>query len=188
MEKKVKIVKDKTKCNHWKNTQDVIIWFEDILNKKSNTLIAFDICDFYPSITEELLDKALDFASHYIEITNDERVIIKHTKKTTLYSNNMPWRKIRSDFDATMGSFDSAETCEMVGLFLLSQLTHRDVNVGLYRADGLATCTKKPKQVETIKKEMCKTFKRNSLQITIEANKKSCRLSRHHIGSENINI
>ena len=172
LEKIVKVVKDKTKYNHWKNTQDVITWFEGIPNKKSNTFIAFDICDFYPSITEELLDKALDFASHYIEITNDEREIIKHAKKTTLYSNNMPWRKIRSDFDVTMGSFDGAETCELVGLFLLSQLTHLDVNVGLYRDDGLATCTKTPKQVEAIKKEMCKIFKRNSLQITIEANKK----------------
>ena len=84
----------------------------------------------------------------------------------------MPWRKIKSDLDVTMGSFDGAETCELVGLFLLSQLTHLDVNVGLYRDDGLATCTKTPKQVETIKKEMCKIFKRNSLQITIEANKK----------------
>ena len=85
----------------------------------------------------------------------------------------MPWRKIRSDIDVTMGSFDGAETCELVGLFLLSQLTHLDVNVGLYRDDGLATCTKTPKQVEAIKKkEMCKIFKRNILQITIEANKK----------------
>ena len=73
-------------------------------------------------------------------------------KKTTLYSNNMPWHKIRSDLDVTMGSFDGAETCELVGLFLLSQLTHLDVNVGLYRNDGLATCTKTPKQVEAIKK------------------------------------
>ena len=81
LEKIVKVVKDKTKYNHWKNTQDVITWFEDIPNKKSNTFIAFVICDFYPSITEELLDKALDFACHYIEITNDEREIIKHTKK-----------------------------------------------------------------------------------------------------------
>ena len=64
-----------------KQKQDVITWFEDIPNKKSNTFIAFDICDFYPSINEELLDKALDFASHYIKITNDERVIIKHTKR-----------------------------------------------------------------------------------------------------------
>ena len=83
----------------------------------------------------------------------------------------MPWRKIRSDFDLTMGSFDGAESCELVGLFLLPQLTHLDDNVGLYRDDGLATCTKSPKQVEAIKKEICKIFKHSSLQITIEANK-----------------
>ena len=58
LEKILKVVKDKTKYKHWKNTQDVITWFEDIPNKKSNTFIAFDICDFNPSITEELLDKA----------------------------------------------------------------------------------------------------------------------------------
>ena len=70
-----------------------------------------------------------------------------------------------------MGTFDGAETCELVELFLLSQLTHLDVNVELYRDDGLVTCTKSPKQVEAIKKEMCKIFKHNSLRITIEANK-----------------
>ena len=71
-----------------------------------------------------------------------------------------------------MGSFDGAETCELVGLFLLSQLSHLSVYVGLYRDDGLATCTKTPKQVEAVKKEMCKIFKKHNLQITIEANKK----------------
>ena len=50
----------------------------------------------------------------------------------------MPWRKIRSGFDVTIGSFDGAETCELVGMFLLS---HLYVNVGLYRDDGLATGT-----------------------------------------------
>ena len=84
----------------------------------------------------------------------------------------MPWRKIKSDFDVRMGSFDGAETYERVGLFLLSQLTHPDVNVGLYRDDGLATCTKSPKQVEAIKRRNVQTFKDNSLQITIEGNKK----------------
>ena len=68
-----------------------------------------------------------------------------------------------------MGSFDGAETCELVGLFLLSQLSHLSVNVGLYRDDGLATCTKTPKQVEALKKEI---FKKHKLQITIEASKK----------------
>ena len=71
-----------------------------------------------------------------------------------------------------MGSFGGAETCELVGLFLLSQLTHLDVNVEILRDDGLATCTKMPKPVEAIKKEMCKIFKHKNLQITIEANRK----------------
>ena len=57
---------------------------------------------------------------------------MKHIKKTYLYSNNMPWREIRSEFDVTMGSFNGAETCELAGLFLLS---HIDVNVRLYRDD-----------------------------------------------------
>ena len=54
----------------------------------------------------------------------------------------------------------------------MSQLTHLNVNVGLYRDDVLATCTKSPKQVEAIKKEMCKIVKHNSLKITIKANEK----------------
>ena len=152
MENIVKNVREKTKSNHWKNSQDVIKWFRDTPNKKAHTFITFDICDFYPSITEELLDKALDFASYHTEVTEDDKVIIKHTKKTTLYSKNVPWCKSSSDFDVTMGSFDGAETCELVGLFLLSQLSHLSVNVGLYRDDGLATCSKTPKQVEAIKK------------------------------------
>ena len=48
---------------------------------------------------------------HIKEITRDERMIIKHTKKTTLYSNNMPWCKKWSDFGITMDSSDGAETC-----------------------------------------------------------------------------
>ena len=86
---------------------------------------------------------------------------------------------IRSDVDVKMSSFDGAETSELVGLFLLSQLTHLDVN------DGLTACTKMPNQAEAAKKEICKKFNHNKLQITIESNKKSCIFPRHHIGSEN---
>ena len=77
-------------CSHSKNTHDVIKRFGDIPNKKLHTFIAFDTSDFYPPITEKPLNKALDFASHYIEIKTDERMINTHTKKTTLYNNNMP--------------------------------------------------------------------------------------------------
>ena len=43
--------------------------------------------------------------------------------------------------------------------------------IGLYRDDGLATCNKTARETENIKKEICKIFKENKLNITIEANK-----------------
>jgi len=70
-----------------------------------------------------------------------------------------------------MGSFDGAETCELVGLYLLSQLQHLDINIGLYRDDGLAICRKTARQIDIIKKEICTIFTRNNLSITIDANK-----------------
>ena len=59
-----------------------------------------------------------------------------------IHNNNTPWCK-RGDsmFDVTMGSFDGAEICDLSRTnFLLSQLQHLEINVGLYRDDGLAVC------------------------------------------------
>ena len=58
-------VKTATKLNQWKNTDEVITWFNNVEDKQNNAFICFDVCEFYPSITEELLDKALDFAKNY---------------------------------------------------------------------------------------------------------------------------
>ena len=70
-----------------------------------------------------------------------------------------------------MGSYDGAETGELVGSFLLSQLQNLDVNIGLYRDDGLAISNASPRDTENIKKEICRVFNQNGLRITIEANK-----------------
>ncbi len=76
-------------------------------------------------------------------------------------------------FHVTMGSFDGAETCELVGSYLLSQLAAEYGNdIGLYRDDGLAALDKSPREIENIKKRICKVFSDNNLKITIEANKK----------------
>ena len=40
--------------------------------------------------------------------------------------------------DVTMGSYDGAESTDLVGLFLLHQLKHLPIDIGLYRNDGLA--------------------------------------------------
>ena len=132
------------------------------------------MCEFYPSITEDLLSSALSFASKYDTISDDEKHIILQAKQSTLYNRGSPWSKRdgNSKFDVTMGSFDGAETCELIGLYLLSQLQHLDINIGLYRDDGLAACHKTPRQVELLKKKICAIFAKNNLHITIDANKK----------------
>ena len=52
-----------TQINQWKNTSSVLSWFNGLENKEALSFICFDVCDFYPSINEKLLSKALDFAS-----------------------------------------------------------------------------------------------------------------------------
>ena len=54
-----------------------------------------------------------------------------------------------------MGSWDGAEVCEIVGLFLLSRLQHLSINVGLYRDDGLAVTDLRPRLAELEKKKIC---------------------------------
>ena len=84
------------------------------------------------------------------------------------------------EFDVTMGSYDGAETCELVGSFLLSQLQDLNINLGLYRDDGLAITNATPRVTENIKKEICRIFNNNGLRITIESNKNN-QLPRRHI-------
>ena len=76
-------------------------------------------------------------------------------------------------FDVTMGSYDGAESCELVGAFLLHKIKAKyGNNFGLYRDDGLGVTNATPRQVEMIKKDLCSIFSEYGLKITIEANKK----------------
>ena len=66
-----------------------------------------------------------------------------------------------------MGSFDGAETCELVGCYILSRLTEKYGNsIGLYRDDGLSAFNKTPQEIERIKKDICQIFRDNDLKIT----------------------
>ena len=64
--------------NQWRNTQNVIEWFGNIEQKSRHSFISFDIVDFYPSISENLLDQALSWASSLAEISHEDISIIKH--------------------------------------------------------------------------------------------------------------
>ena len=72
-----------------------------------------------------------------------------------------------------MGSYDGAETCELVGSLLLSQLHTKCGNkIGLYWDDSLAVTDASPRETEKTKKEITGIFKEHGLRITIEVNKK----------------
>ncbi len=102
-------------------------------------------------------------------------VIIMQSKSSLLFTENDTWRKKSSKtlFDVTMGSYDGAETCELVGSYLLSKLTPLIGNsIGLYREDELAASNKTPREIENIKKTICQTFSDHNLKLTISANMK----------------
>ena len=150
----------------------MIEWLKAIENKQHHSFIGFDIVEFYPSISQDLLNRALDFVSAYDNTTNDERNMIIHAKNSILIHKQQSWQK-KGDitFDVTMGSYHGAKTCELVGSFLLPQLQNLDINIGLYRDDGLAISNASPRVTENIMKEYVTSLIFNGLRVTIEAYK-----------------
>ena len=170
----VSALKAKTQLKQWKNSFSVIEWFKSLGDKKTLSFIQFDIVEFYPSISEKLLKDALNYAKNLVELTKDEIQLILQTKQAILFNKNQPWvKKGGKSFNVTMGSYDGAETADLVGLYLLSQLSKLNLNIGLYRDDGLAVCNLKPRQAELTRKKLCEIFKENGLKITSVANVKN---------------
>lgn len=169
-----KSVLEHTKVNLWRNTGDTLDWFAKIGQKSEYRFVIFDIVEFYPSISAELMNKALDFASKYTPVSDNDRHIINHSKSSLLrYADEFWGKKANSNtFDVTMGSFDGAETCELIGIYILNlinvQIGH---NFGLYRDDGLGILKGSPQTIERTKKQICALFKDLNLRITIEVNK-----------------
>ena len=167
------IVRDKSKVNQWKNTGAVIDWFRNITDKKRLKFVQFDICDFYASISEDLINESLDYAEQFVAIGNQDRKIIIQANQALLFDKETPWvKKGNSVFNVGMGSFDGAEICETIGLFLLSKLKTLKIDLGLYRDDGLGVCALTARQMEQMKKDMCRIFGDYGLRITVDVNHK----------------
>ena len=72
-----------------------------------------------------------------------------------------------------MGSFDGAEICEIVGIYLLDKLSNLlgKENVGFYRDDGLAAINSCSGPVlDRTRKSIIALFKKEGLNIAIETN------------------
>ena len=104
-------------------------------------MIKFIITEFYPSIIESLLKKSIEYVETFTKIEGNAINATKLARKSLLFNKDGTWVKKGDDalFDLTMGSFDGAKVCELVGLCLLdkqSSLIGRE-NVGLYIDDLL---------------------------------------------------
>ena len=99
-----------------------------------------------------------------------------HSRRSLLYCKAEPWVKKENDhFDVTMGAYDGAEVCELVGIYLqfLLSKSYNMGHYGLYRDDGLAVFDNINGQTaEKIKKDFQRIFKENELDLVITSNMK----------------
>ena len=89
-------------------------------------MVKFDIESFYPSISLHLFQPAIEFAREKVDITVTDISITMQARKKLLFHECIPWdnRLDNEDFDVPVGLNDGAEVCELVGAFLLNNLSH----------------------------------------------------------------
>ena len=150
-------VRKKLGVNHWVSTQDTLRWFKKLDNKNQRYFLKMDITSFYPSITENLLEEALEFVSGYVNLSEKEKNIIMHSRKTLLFNGDDVWVKRHGKplFDVAMGSMDGAEIAKTVGLLILFELGKfmKIKDVGLYRDDLLAAILGSKSAIERLRKK-----------------------------------
>ena len=147
--------REKTGLKQWQNTDSVINWFKNIQNKKNQKFIQFDVVNFYPSISAELLAAAIEWARDFTHISDQDKKIMMESKKSLIFRKGAPWcKRANSEFDIGQGSYDGAEACELVGLYILHELRslHLNADIGKYRDDGLAETSSSSRQIVIIKK------------------------------------
>ena len=170
-------IRSKAQPRQWQNTTSVIDWFSSIKDKNKHSFLVFDIVDFYPSISEQLLKLSLEYTKQHTTVTDEEIEIIMHSRKTLLFDKNEPWVK-RGDspmFDVAMGCYDGAEVCELVGLYILHKLSSAYPNgsIGLYRDDGLAVFKNmNARSGDKTRKVFCQILDDLGLKITVQSNLK----------------
>ena len=90
---------------------------------------------------------------------------ISYFFQTTMFGS----RKITTLFDVLMGSFHGAKICDLVGLYILSNLGNVFSNCGLYRDDGLGVIDlAKPVVYDRTRKQVFKVMPDIGFKITLD--------------------
>ena len=121
------------------------------------------------------MSNPFNFAKEITDISREDIQIMYHTRKS-FFNNEKPWIKREGNlFYVTIGAYDGARICELVGIFMLNKISEKynKNDVGLYRDDGLAVFKNiSGPESEHIKKNFQSLFKKYGLEIIIECNKK----------------
>ena len=119
---------------------------------------------------------ALNFVNELTDISREDMQTMYRARKSLFFSNEKPWMKREGNlFDVTMGAYDDAQVCELVGIFMLNKISEKydRNNSGLYRDDDLAVFKNiNGLESERMKKNFQSLFKKYGLEIIIECNKK----------------
>ena len=158
--------------NQWLNSSQVINWFKHLKNKDNLTFVKFDIVSFYPSITKKMLEKSVMWAKDFCNIPQQDIDVINNSRESYLFKDDEIWTKKDNNFDVTMGAYDGAEICELIGLYILSKLETliNKEYIGLYRDDGLAVVNMSGPQIEQLRKKLFTAFKTLGFSVKIQAN------------------
>ena len=168
LDKASKNIREAINLHQWRNTETIIDWFKGIRNKHLHMFVIFDIKEFYPSITEYLLEKALLLPkqTHFFQMMTKK--LFATQKKSFLFNDQQTWIKRDSGlFDVTMRAYDGMEVCELAGNYLLYKKNY----TGLHRDDGPAVFKNKGgPESEKIKTSIQSIFQENELKINIQCN------------------
>ena len=122
------------------------------------------------------MKNAIQFAADSTDINKNGFQVIFHARKSLFFHSNQPWIKRDSDtFDVTMGAYDGAEICELMGILLLLLLSNRysSSNIGLHRDDGFSVFKKSSGQhAQKYKKIIQNIFRDRGWQLIIKCNLK----------------
>ena len=79
-------VPKKTKVNQWRNTSTVIDWFKNLVDKQKPKFIKFEIAEFYPSVSQDLLKKSINCAKSFTTIEENGINAAKLAHKSLIFS------------------------------------------------------------------------------------------------------
>ena len=84
----------------------------------------FDIIDFYPSITKNILIYSINYARKYVDVSNEQYEMILADRKTVIKNNESTWVKSGLDnFD-----FPNSRPCRFIyiKIYLLQSLVQNN--------------------------------------------------------------